>query len=139
MVGVVGVQALHAPGGAADAAVAFGAGKQPPALARVERVRALEHRPQIGVDLGVGVQPRDPAVRLQGRDGLDVIRAGQPVEGRERVPVRVTREVPDDQRMARGTAKQDGERNRWLSPELGRDGRAIGGAGYLRFFSVARR
>ena len=36
-------------------------------------------------------------------------------------------------------AKQNGERNRGLSPELGRDGRAIGGAGYLRFFSVARR
>ena len=36
-------------------------------------------------------------------------------------------------------ASQNDERNRGLSPELGRDGRAIGGAGYLRFFSVARR
>jgi hypothetical protein len=41
--------------------------------------------------------------------------------------------------MACGTAKQDDERNRGFAPELGRDGRAIGGAGYFRFFSVARR
>jgi hypothetical protein len=102
-------------------------------------VRAVEHLAQIGIDLRVGVQARDPTVRLQGGDGFDVVRTGQPVQGRERVPVRVTGMVPDDQRMARGTAKQDRERNRWLSPELGRDGSAIGGAGYLRFFSVARR
>ena len=68
-----------------------------------------------------------------------MVRAGQPVKGRERIAVWVPREVPDDQRMACGAAKQDGEWNRGLSAELGRDGRAIGGAGYLRFFSVARR
>ena len=107
VVGVVRVQALHAARGAADPAVALGPREQAAAFARVGLVRALEHRAEVGVGLGVGVQPPDPAVGLQGRDGLDVVRAGQPVEGREGVPVRVAREVPDDQRMARGRSEAE--------------------------------
>jgi hypothetical protein len=53
--------------------------------------------------------------------------------------VGVPRVVPDDQRMVGSAARENNEGNRGLSAELGRDGRAIGGAGYLRFFSVARR
>jgi hypothetical protein len=41
--------------------------------------------------------------------------------------------------MVGSAARENGKRNRGLSAELCRDGRAIGGAGYLRFFSVARR
>jgi len=41
--------------------------------------------------------------------------------------------------MACSATSDDDEGYGGLAPELGRDGRAIGGAGYLRLFSVARR
>jgi len=47
--------------------------------------------------------------------------------------------VADDQRMARRAASDNEKGNGGLASELGRDGRAIGGAGYFRLFSVARR
>jgi len=78
------------------------------------------------------------AVGLQARDGLHVVRAREPVERGEGVAVVVEGTVADDQRVSRGAAGDDHERDGRFPPELGGDRLEIRLGRYLRLCSTER-
>ena len=125
---VVGVQALHAPTRAADAAVLQRLGQVGGAVLRVRPMRGEQRLGERGIRALLLVEPGDRAGRLQARHRLARLGTRQPVRGRERRARGVARRVADHERMPSGAAHHDRERRGRLAPELLADGRQIGRA-----------
>jgi hypothetical protein len=99
-------------------------------------VSAPDLDPKVRVELGLGVQLLDPALRLQARDGFDYVGTREPVEGREGVALGIRGTVVDDQRVAQAASSDDRERDGGLAPELRGYRQTIRRAGYFREFST---
>ena len=144
MVRVVRVEALHAGARPADAAPRASLGQRRGALGRIRLVCRHEGASEPLVDLGPVVQAADRALRLDARDRLHGGRTGQPEQGRERMPTRAHRVVPDHERMALGAACDDRERCGGIASELLADEGEIAaaelahGGRYLRLCSTER-
>ena len=138
VIGVVRVQALHAPGRAADATPSFRPRMEALPFVRVLLMGSPEGDPEVRVDFGSMGEALDPAVGLEARDRADGLGARQPVQGGERLALGIDRTIADHQRMPSPASSNHGERDGRLPPELGGNGRAIGVAGYFRLFSTER-
>ncbi len=118
MVGVVGVEALDADPGPADAAERPGLRGIARPLGRVRVVGGGEGPREPLVPLRPRVQRGDGALGLQARDGPHRLRARQPEQRGEGPTFGVERPVADDERMARRATRDHGERDGRLAPEL---------------------
>jgi len=98
----------------------------------VEKIRAAKPDPEIRIDDGLVGETLDPSLGLQPADRLDRVRAGQPVDGRERVTLPIVGRVADDERVTVRATGHDRELGVRRAAELGGDGGEVGGAGDVR-------
>src|SRR6266700_2090940 len=93
-------------------------------------MRVIQRAVELGVRLVPLVQPPDPPLGLDPRDGPHRVWTRQPVHGREGAPLGVQRVIPDDQRVrpaAGGAPGDHAERGGGPASQLLADGDEVRG------------